>query len=187
MIHLVTGGARSGKSTWAEEQIRQIPHGTRIYIATMDPGDDPDNHRRIAKHRSQRADKGFQTIECPVGLDAVVLPEDSVVLLECLTNLVANEMFDETGTVSDPTERVLEGISALRGQCYALIVVTNEVGCGGQTYDEGTEAYIHVIGHVNAMLASAADVVVEVVCGIPISLKGELPSRVEMPAPSGEA
>ena len=185
MMVLVTGGSASGKSSYAESLCCALPE-PRYYIATMKP-EGAEGARRIAHHRKLREGKGFETIECPADLARLELPAKGCALVEDIGNLVANEMFDDTGTVSDPTEHVLEGISALQDQCDALIVVTNEVGCGGQTYGEGIEAYIRVVGHVNAMLASAADVVVEVVCGIPITLKGELPFRVEMPAPSGEA
>ena len=168
MIHLVTGGARSGKSAWAEEQIRQIPYGTRIYIATMDPGDDPENHRRIAKHRIQRAGKGFQTIESPVGLDAVVLPEDSVVLLECLTNLVANEMFSPSGAGQDTLNAVLRGVDSICRQARDVFFITSDVFADGADFSGDVRVYQQILADVVRHIAAAADDVTELVYGIPI-------------------
>lgn len=91
MIVLVTGGSGCGKSTWAEKLVSALPAEKRVYIATMQVYDE-ESVQRVARHRAQRADKGFTTIECEKDLASADVPEGSVVLLEDLVNLMANEM-----------------------------------------------------------------------------------------------
>ncbi len=93
MLTLVIGGAASGKSEYAESLVLELP-GRRIYLATMQAYDD-EGRARVKKHRRNRADKGFETVEQSVDLEKAVsrIPEGSNVLLEDLTNLVANERY----------------------------------------------------------------------------------------------
>lgn len=81
MIVLVTGGSGCGKSTWAEKLVASLPEDNRFYIATMQVYDD-ESVKRVARHRAQRADKGFTTIECEKDLASADVPEGSTVLLE---------------------------------------------------------------------------------------------------------
>lgn len=83
-------------------------------------------------------------------------------------------MFDDRGGMVDPYDRVVEGIMALRTRCDDLVVVSNDVGSEPCAYDEGTMSYIAAIGRINAALAERAEAVFEMVCGIPLVLKGEL-------------
>lgn len=92
MIHLITGGSGSGKSAYAEEQILTLGEAKRIYIATMQSYDE-ESDRKIAKHRAMRQGKGFHTIECYTGLEQLEIEYGANVLLECMSNLAANEMF----------------------------------------------------------------------------------------------
>ena len=72
MVLLVLGGAASGKSQYAEDRVLQFPGENRVYVATMECFDE-ESRQRIQRHRNMRAGKGFQTVECPVGLKDVVL------------------------------------------------------------------------------------------------------------------
>ena len=94
MLELVTGGSGSGKSAFAEDRVLSFGESRRIYIATMQAFDE-ESHRRIRRHRRMRSGKGFETIERYTELDELILPKNCVVLLECMSNLVANEMFEE--------------------------------------------------------------------------------------------
>ncbi len=98
------------------------------------------------------------------------LPRGCGILLECTANLCANEMFKD-GRVCDPTEKVLRGFRRLRDISAELVIVTNEVGCDGISYEEGTAEYIRVLETVNRLTAQMADRVVECVYGIPVVLK----------------
>ena len=174
MMILLTGGSACGKSSYGERLCVAQP-GPRYYIAAMKPYGE-DGAEKVARHRKLRWGKGFETIERYTDLASLVLPERGCVLLECICNLTANEMFDEEGEMTDPYDRVLDGVRALRRQCAYLVVITNEVGAeDGSAYDAGTREYMRVLGNINRALAREADTVLELVCGIPLVLKGELP------------
>ena len=173
MMILLTGGSGCGKSSYAEK-ICMKHSAPRYYIAAMKPYG-PGGAEKVARHRKMRDGKGFDTFERYTNLPSLQLPERGTALLECICNLTANEMFDEAGNRSDPCARVLAGVEALRAQCDTLVVVTNDVGSDGEDYGEDTRAYMEAIGAINAVLAAQADVVCELVCGIPLPLKGELP------------
>ena len=175
MLTLVTGGSGSGKSAFAEDRVLSFGEGKRIYIATMHPFDE-ESHKRIERHRKMRAGKGFETVECYTGLKNAVLPGESgkcVVLLECMSNLAANEMFSREQPVDRETviAKILQGIEVLRKQADPLVIVTNNVFEDGIAYDSATIEYIEALGRVNERLAAEADEVVEVVAGIPQRIK----------------
>lgn len=172
MTTLVIGGAASGKSGYAESLLSDVGH--KLYIATMQPYG-AEAARRIARHRALRASKGFDTLERFTALGALTdiqLPHGCSVLLECLGNLAANELFSPEGAGEDAQAVILEGVALLARRCCHLVVVTNDVVADGVTYDAGTERYLALLGRCNAALAARFDRVVEVVCGIPIVLKG---------------
>lgn len=173
MMILLTGGSACGKSSYAEDI---CVHGKtpRYYIAAMQPYGE-EGMKKVQRHRALRDGKGFETIERYTDYASLLLPERGTALLECISNLTANEMFDENGNQSDPCERVLAGVDALEQQCDLLVVITNDVGSDGICYDEGTADYIRALGKINMVLASRANTVIEMVAGIPILLKGELP------------
>lgn len=170
MMILLTGGSGCGKSAYAESLCVSLPE-PRYYIAAMRPYGE-ESERKIARHREMRKDKVFQTIERYTALSTLHLPARGTALLECICNLTANEMFDESGAYIDPYDRVIQGVEALYSQCETLVVVTNDIGSDGHLYDESTNAYISVLGKINARLAEQADAVYELVCGIPILIKG---------------
>lgn len=169
MLTLILGGSASGKSRFAEELVTNQPF-PRLYLATMQPFDD-ESRRRIARHRQQRAGRGFQTMECYGNLSSLLLPPRSSVLLEDLGNLLANERFDPNG---GGVEAVRAGLEHLLASAENLTVVTNEVFSGGSEYAGETLAYLRDLADVNRMLARQAELVVELVCGLPHVLKGNL-------------
>ena len=86
---MVTGGSGSGKSEFAESLVTGLADGPNLYIATMFPFDE-ECHKRIARHREMRKDKGFDTLECYTGLKHADVSGYHTVLLECMSNLTAN-------------------------------------------------------------------------------------------------
>lgn len=185
MFHLVTGGSGSGKSSYAEEQTlcmsgqsedgkKSLMHGKPcIYIATMKPYGE-ETLKKIERHQRLRAGKGFVTLERCRELDKLKLPENSGVLLECLSNLAANELYREDGRLSDrqeTEERILEGIGNILNQTDHLVVVTNEVSSDIGDYSKETKEYTAFLGELNRRLACMADQVTEVVYGIPVPVK----------------
>ncbi|MBC8585082.1 bifunctional adenosylcobinamide kinase/adenosylcobinamide-phosphate guanylyltransferase [Youxingia wuxianensis] len=170
MLWLIIGASASGKSEYAENLAVSIGRKKRIYIATMRPADD-ECLRRIARHQKMRAEKGFSTIECYCDLKKLKIPPQSTVLLECLSNLVANELY--IGAGKNTESAVIEGIRSLKKQAENLIIVSNEVFCDGEKYDPQTQEYIAVLGRLNQEIAKIADTVIEIVYSIPIFHKGE--------------
>lgn len=173
MFTLLVGGAASGKSEYAEGLVLASPHRPRYYIATMEPFDD-EGRARVAKHRRMRADKAFETVECYTDLASVRLPRRGAVLLECVGNLAANELYSPqgAGSVNGAASAIVAGVDALLAQCADLVVVSNEVFTGGSDYAGGTEDYLRLVAGVNRALAQRADRVCEVVCGQPQFYKG---------------
>lgn len=208
MITLITGGSGSGKSAYAEKYICHASNEKgfkeKYYIATMQVFDD-EGQRKIDRHRRLRAGKGFITIEQPRDIkDAVsklqsenCLKTGRSALLECMSNLVANEMFPpvdasdtkEAGVkkealdepenmrdydntiISRVSKKVLKEVSILSENVAELVIVTNNVFEDGVCYDESTMNYIKAMGIVNRGLAAMAESVVEVVAGIPVAVK----------------
>ena len=171
MLILVTGGSGSGKSAFAEDKILSLGQGKRFYIATMHPYDE-ESYKRVERHRKMRAGKGFETVECYTGLENLEFPQDAIVLLECMSNLAANEMFEESGAGADTVEAVLRGVRKLKSQVRHLVIVTNEIFSEAASYEGDTVRYQEYLGKINQKLGEMADQVVEVVYGIPIWHKG---------------
>ena len=170
MLTLIIGGAASGKSEFAEQLVLSLP-GQRVYAATMEPCGQ-ESLDRIQKHRCQREGKGFLTLERYRDLGGLEVPAGANVLLECMGNLLANELYSPQGGGS---AAVLGGVERLYERCAHLTIVTNEVFSGGTDYEGDTLRYLRELGGVNRSLAARAELVVEVVCGQANVLKGRLP------------
>ena len=182
MMILVVGGSGSGKSSYAEEMAVSLARENvneitmkKYYLATMQVFDD-EGRNKVEKHRDLRNGKGFFTIEQPTRIsDALEKMEtgDRTVLLECISNLTANEMFSEekAKTKMQVMEDIICGIKLLKEQTTHFVVVSNNVFEDGIIYDKTTTEYIHAMGMINHKLAALADRVVEVVAGIPVIIK----------------
>lgn len=180
MMILVTGASASGKSAFAEKRLMDMGEKKRIYAACMIAWDE-ECRERIRRHKALRKEKKFETRECPVDLKTLQVPEKSAVLLECMSNLTANELYREdmdSGadiSVRGPKarERILRGLYGIRSQAEDLVVVTNEVFSDGDLYDREIKEYRRLLGRLNQELFFMADEAFEVVFGIPVCLKGE--------------
>lgn len=196
MMVLVVGGSGSGKSSYAEkvtvslaqESVKEITKSEntslsdfklniakKYYLATMQVFDD-EGRKKVERHRNLRSGKGFFTIEQPTRISGALEKMedgDRTVLLECISNLTANEMFSEKKAMTEiqVTENVIRDIKMLKEQTNHLVVVSNNVFEDGITYDETTTKYIRAMGKINQKLAALADRVVEVVEGIPVIIK----------------
>lgn len=170
MVTLVVGGAASGKSQFAEGLVLAAGDLPRYYIATMQPFDG-ECRARIRRHRAMRAQKGFETIERYTSLSGVTLPRRGAVLLECVSNLAANELYSPQGAGAAAGQAILQGVRSLKAQCRELVIVSNEVFSGGCDYAGDTLRYLRVLGEVNRLLAREADRVYEIVCGLPVRHK----------------
>ena len=146
----------------------------RYYIATMIPFG-KETEEKIARHRKLRAGKGFETIECYTDLkkaaEILQTKETGSVLLECMSNLVANEMYDPSGAGENAEESILAGIHKLQKVSDDLVVVTNEVFSDSMTDNPEMEEYLKLLGKLNLRMGEMADLVTEVVYGIPVERK----------------
>ena len=175
MMVTVTGGSGSGKSAYAESRAAAFDSRQTFYVAAMKCLDD-ESLRRVERHRRMRSGKGFVTIERHTDIGSLVLPGDGhgTVLLECMTNLAANECFLPEGCGPEKAaERIKTGIDSLRGRCDNLIVVTGEVFSDSASYDPSTCMYRQILGQINSYLAFCSDETVEVVYGIPVPVRGK--------------
>lgn len=170
MFVLVTGGSKSGKSRIAESLLCEQT-GSKLYLATMEPyGQEAQD--AINRHRRMRQGKGFETCERYTDVGGIVFSDwPDAVLLECIGNLCANEMFSDNGIHEQVAEKITQDIRKLAAKTKLFVAVTNQVGEDGMTYTEETMTYIRVLGEINARLAEEADVVIESVCGIPVYRK----------------
>ena len=172
MLNLVIGGAASGKSTYAEGLVCNGGASHRIYIATMQPFD-AECKSRIMKHRAARSHLGFETVECYTGLCDTQIPSGADILLECMSNLAANELFSGNASDTEVFSSILSGVERLERFANSLTIVSNDLFADGLHYDADTLRYLKLLARINRALAVRAQRVIEVVCGIPILHKGE--------------
>ncbi len=180
MMELVIGASASGKSEFAEERLCRLADEndqTKFYIATMQPFGE-EALTRIQKHQRHRADRGMITIEQPVFIANAVCKmqtpsKGKAVIVECMSNLMANEMFAENAAhCSKPAEKIMKDLLKLYASCENLVIVSNDVFSDGRDYDPSTMEYITQLGNLNCLIARQADCVWEVICGIPVLRKG---------------
>jgi len=175
-IVLVTGGTRSGKSSYAQRRAEELP-GRRCFIATCRAADDEMKHR-VSKHQAQRQAGRWDTIEEPFFIGACIEEHKqyNIFLVDCLTLWISNLMDDcqEQGTACTETvltaavEKVLQKVQQTDS---TLFFVTNEVGLGIVPENRVARHFRDLVGLCNQILASHADEVVLVSCGLPLTLK----------------
>jgi adenosylcobinamide kinase/adenosylcobinamide-phosphate guanylyltransferase len=172
-ITLVIGGARSGKSSYAEALATSID-GKRVYMATAEPFDD-EMRLRIARHQKAREGLFSRTVEEPLDLAsalAKVGTEANVVLIDCMTVWVGN-LLHHFGLL-DSYAHIDTFLAALENPRTRIIIVTNEVGQGIVPGDPMSRHFRDHAGWLNQSLAKIADTVVWMVAGIPVTIKGEV-------------
>jgi adenosylcobinamide kinase / adenosylcobinamide-phosphate guanylyltransferase len=166
---LVLGGARSGKSRFAEGLA--LGHaGARVYIATAQPGD-REMAARIAAHKDRRGPE-WSTVEAPIGLvEALETAADGFVLIDCVTLWISNLLLGRL----DIVPRVARLAEALRARPGTVVVVSNEVGLSIVPDNALARRFRDEAGLANQCLAQACDEVVFVAAGLPLRLKGTSP------------
>ena len=174
-ITLITGGARSGKSSFAVETA--LKSKNRVFVATA-IAFDQGMQQRIDAHKRERAEK-FTTIEEPYDLAKVFaqIPDNTdTVLIDCMTVWIGNLMYrhgDNCDTFANFTE-IDEFLEKLKELPYNLLIVTNEVGNGIVPENKMARDFRDIAGRLNQQIATIADNVVLTVCGIPTAIKGSL-------------
>ena len=173
MIELVLGGARSGKSRYAEQQA--ISSGKQvIYIATAEAGDE-EMLARIKQHRQDRP-QHWKTVEEPINLADVIQKyskENTCLLVDYLTLWLTNILFNkhgdlQQGVFEQETTALLDVLSTFSGQ---ILLVTNEVGLGIVAMDKMTRRFVDEAGFLHQKIAALSDKVVMLTAGLPQVLK----------------
>ncbi|MBJ6724772.1 bifunctional adenosylcobinamide kinase/adenosylcobinamide-phosphate guanylyltransferase [Geomesophilobacter sediminis] len=176
-IVLVTGGARSGKSRFAE-RLAEGYSGTCGYLATAEAGD-AEMAVRIARHQARRG-AGWATIEEPLEVGRALSEHDgrySVILMDCLTLWISNLLFRHpagAAGVIPEVERLIAGFPRLT---TPLIMVTNEVGMGIVPEHPLARSFRDLAGEANQLVAAAADQVYVTISGMPLKLKDSTTSE----------
>jgi adenosylcobinamide kinase/adenosylcobinamide-phosphate guanylyltransferase len=167
---LILGGARSGKSGFAQRLAASTGEGV-LFVATAEAGD-AEMAARIAGHRAERPGH-WRTIEAPraVARGLAETPPARVVVLDCVTLWVTNLLLDQDASW-EAASRELDALLAwYRAQPVELIVVSNEVGLGIVPGDETSRTFRDWLGWFNQRLAAEADAVYFMVAGLPVELK----------------
>jgi adenosylcobinamide kinase/adenosylcobinamide-phosphate guanylyltransferase len=166
---LVGGGARSGKSSFAQRWC-EMRHGGGVYIATAEAADG-EMRERIARHRADRGD-GWTTVEEPLELVNALQAQESdnqCVLVDCLTLWLSNVLLHPDREAGAEVESLAELLQRWRGP--DLVLVTNEVGCGIVPDNELAREFRDLAGRLNQRVAEAADEVYWTVFGQPLRIK----------------
>lgn len=173
MIELILGGARSGKSRYAEQQARCSGKAV-TYLATAEAGDD-EMRARIERHRADRP-ASWQTVEEPVSLGRAIrryAGKDQCLLVDCLTLWLSNVLFDRRGELqlSCFEEEKNDFLQALKQRPGRIVMVSNEVGQGVVSVHKSTRRFVDEAGRLHQEIAALSDRVVLVTAGLPLILK----------------
>lgn len=177
-IVMITGGARSGKSSYAQSLAESLP-GTRAFIATCPPADqtgDREMASRILRHQQDREKNTWETIEEQIDLANTIKKCSSynTLLIDCLTLWVNNVLFlasTETKNEEVITQKGREILLACKEHQGTVIFVTNEVGFGIVPESSNVRLYRDMVGRLNQVIAAGSNQVILVVCGNPINVK----------------
>ncbi len=169
---LVTGGTRSGKSTFAQQMAERLP-GPRAYLATAQILDD-EMRERVTRHQAQRGQAWQTTIEEPYALSTSLLQAAShypVIMMDCITLWLTNILFSNQENPDLVLQKVDQLITSLQDCTSTVIMVTNEVGLGIVPENPLARKFRDLAGFANQKLAAACDTVYLVSCGLPLKLK----------------
>jgi len=179
MIILISGGAKNGKSDFAQELAVKLSTGKHYYVATMIPADGED-HARIRRHLKSREGMGFETIEQGRNILACLdfAEGNASYLLDSTTALLLNEIYPNHDTWKpDETAplRVAREVAEFCRRVGNIVVVSDSIYCDAQRYDPETELYRKGLALIDRTVAKIADTVIEAAAGQFIIHKGELP------------
>ncbi|MFZ6734440.1 bifunctional adenosylcobinamide kinase/adenosylcobinamide-phosphate guanylyltransferase [Undibacterium sp. Ji42W] len=184
-ISLIFGGARSGKSAFAEQLASKFSEGKQevLYLATAKAGD-AEMQERIAHHRARRP-AHWSTLEQSLELGAFIMAHsraDNIILVDCLTVWLSNLLFSEAtdfpevGRITPPAQFAVQRQALLDALIQApgqIILVSNEVGMGIVPMGAVSRWFVDEAGRLNQVVAAAADNVVWVAAGLPLYFKGQ--------------
>ena len=166
-IILITGGARSGKSSYAEKLALSLSPNP-VYMATARVWDE-EFRQRVIRHQEARGPE-WTNLEEEKELSRHDV-SGRVVLIDCVTLWCTNFFFDLQGHVDSSLKAVKEEFNRFTAQDATFIFVTNEIGLGGTSENELQRKFTDLQGWMNQYIAAQADEVIMMVCGIPLKIK----------------
>jgi len=166
-IKFITGGQRSGKSSYAQGLAEEISDSP-IYLATAKIWDE-DFENRVKRHQSDRCEK-WQTIEEQIEISKHEL-SGRVVLLDCITLWLTNIFYENKSDVNQSLEKAKQEWDKFIKQDFTLLVVSNELGMGVHPENEIARKFADLHGWMNQYIAKSAISVILMVSGIPMQLK----------------
>ena len=167
-IHLITGGERSGKSTYAESEALRLSDSP-VYLATARIWDE-EFRQRILRHQERRGPE-WTNIEEDIRLSKHDFT-GRVVLIDCITLWATNYFFDMQQDVDQALEALKKEFDTLVQQDATFIFVTNELGMGGMSESRTQRLFTQLQGWMNQYVAARADRVTLMVSGLPLTVKG---------------
>jgi len=167
-IHLITGGERSGKSTYAESEALRLSENP-VYLATARVWDE-EFRQRILRHQERRGPEW-------TNIEEDIRPSKHdftgrVVLIDCITLWATNYFFDMQQDVDQALEALKKEFDTLVQQDATFIFVTNELGMGGMSESRTQRLFTQLQGWMNQYVAARADRVTLMVSGLPLTVKG---------------
>ncbi len=169
-VTLVLGGARSGKSRYAQKLAAGFKRVT--FIATA-RASDPEMRHKIAQHRSERA-ASWETLEAPLNLESAIRSRSTradMLIIDCLTLYLTNLMRAKKGVRNNILQDLEEVYQAIRFAKSSIIMVSNEVGCGVVPAFRSGRLFRDLLGQLNQQIAEMADRVIFMVAGAPLTVK----------------
>lgn len=176
MICLIIGGAKSGKSMYAQNLTKKLQNnsGNMFYVATMNPSGEEDLIR-INNHIKDRIGYGFKTIEIQKDLENIFseIDKNDTLLIDSLTSIVTNEMFDFETFKNSVHYKIINELKTLGNKALNIVMVSDYVSSDSISYDSYTESFRKELGIVNREIAEYCDVVIECVFNNIIIHKGK--------------
>jgi adenosylcobinamide kinase/adenosylcobinamide-phosphate guanylyltransferase len=169
-VTLIIGGARSGKSRYAQKLAAGFERVTLIATARAV---DPEMRRKIARHRSERP-ASWETVEAPLNLESAIRSRRTkadMLIIDCVTLYLANLMRARKGARNSILDDLEQLCRALRIAKSSIIIVSNEVGCGIVPAFRSGRLYRDLLGQLNQQIAAMADRVIFMVAGVPLTVK----------------
>lgn len=174
MLIFLSGGAKNGKSTLAQDLCVSLCKNKKLYyLATMIPADHEDD-ARIARHIAERDGMGFETVERGRDIAGGQWDPEGTYLFDSVTALLSNEMFPPEGIDENCPERVAKDLLLFADSVKNAVFVSDFIYHDGPFYGELTETYRKGLALLDRTLAEQCDVVAEILNGIPLCYKGNL-------------
>ena len=177
-VTLVLGGVRSGKSRYAQQLAQRVDRVT--FVATAEHRDDPEMRVKIDRHRADRP-ATWTTIEEPLHLSAAIRDAGNAsdaVLIDCMTLFAANLLEAYDGNEVGLELEISRFCETLKTPSCSIILVSNEVGSGVVPAYESGRKFRDLVGEINQRVAAIADNVLLMVAGLPLVIKGSIPTEM---------